>query len=142
MSKSSFYYIDILFYIEHLRRSGYIQVAERLCDLADIDDVEMRLDSVQVAMLFLCTPIRALSGPAEIGDRVGMDYPAVWLSDDGHIRLLWEREDQSLSVIVTCLTEGLVRVESFEGDDDTTRDMPYHEAVAWVRAFVSRIRGA
>ena len=117
-----------------LRRSGHTHVADRLYELQrlDDDDEQMLVSSLRVAVYFL-------SDPSDESGKIGVDYPAVWLSADGYLRLFWRREDRSRSLIVTCLTEGFVRLEIYEHDEDRTIELSYDEAINQVHNFVAHI---
>ena len=123
--------------IARLSRHGHTRVADRLYELLRIDDgdEQMRIDSLRIAIDF----IGGAPVDVESSDKIGIDYPAVWLSADGYLRLFWEREDRSRSLIVTCLTQGLVRLEIFENDEDNTIELTYNEAIEQVHDFVAHI---
>ena len=123
--------------ISRLRRLGHTRVADRLYEVQRINDGDekMRINSLRVAIDFIG------DSPVDMEDasKIGIDYPAVWLSTDGYLRLFWEREDRSRSLIVTCLTQGFVRLEIFENDEDTTIEIAYNEAIERVHEFVAHI---
>ncbi len=123
--------------IARLRRLGHTRVADRLYELLRIDDgdEQMRIDSLRIAIDFIG------GAPVDVEDscKIGIDYPAVWLSADGYLRLFWEREDRSRSLIVTCLTQGSIRLEIFDNDEDSTIELTYSEAIEQVYDFVAHI---
>ena len=124
-------------------RHGF-KVAARIRDLAAVqatdDQDPMDQGSLLAAVAFIDQRRHdARAQRRVLQDVVGIGYPAVWLTHPGEVQLLWETDDQRLSIIVTGRRDGQVHLDMHDGDRDWSEEMAHDEALAQSRAFLAKI---
>ncbi|MCY3895194.1 MAG: hypothetical protein OXG17_01860 [Chloroflexi bacterium] len=130
--------------IRHCQDRQEFRVAERIRDLAEVQaaDVQIPMDhgSLLAAIRFVDQRRRdARARRLSLQPVVGIGYPAMWLTHRGEVQLLWETDDQRLSIIVTCRREGLVHLDMHDDDRDWSEELSLDEALAHSRAFLTKI---
>ena len=121
-----------------------VKVAARIRDLAAVqatdDQDPMDQGSLLAAVEFIDQRRRdARAERRGLRHVVGIGYPAVWLTHRGEVQLLWETDDQRLSIIVSCRRDGQVHLDMHDGDRDWSEEMAHDEALAQSRAFLAKI---
>ena len=134
--------VDVV--IRYCQDRHEFKVAERIHDLAAVEATDdqdlMDQGSLLAAVAFVDQRRRDARAQRRVLQNViGIGYPAVWLTHCGEVQLLWETEDQRLSIVVTCRRDGRVNLNMHEGDRDWSEEMSLDEALANSRAFLTKI---
>lgn len=130
---------------------GYFQgerehkIADRLTALRSISATDeqdpMDEGSLRLALSFINQRRRQINTePAELPNVVGVGYPAIWLTGHGEIQLLWETEDLRVSIIITCLLDGQVRLDIHEDEHDQSLVLSRDDAMVYSESLLSKIR--